>query len=232
MPQAEAVTRLPRGPHKLQRGEVLEHQRERILSAVVSAVGSRGYGSTTISQITARAHVSRDAFYEQFTGKEHCFLVAYDRITQTLLDDLVAIGNSQPSWIEGMRGATRSIVGFWRERPDMVRFWMFEVFALGPNGLSHRATALRRFRRLLETVAERAKREQQGLPQVPSVIHHATVVSTLEFVSQWILGDGARNANDLEDTLFYLWLMDIAGHEVAARALSSGQPSHRPGCGR
>ncbi len=220
-PQGEARTRLPRGPHKLLPEEVFEHQRERILSAFVSAVGSRGYGGTTISEITAGAHVSRDTFYEQFTGKEHCFLAAYDRITQTLLDDLVAIGNSQSSWIEGMRGATRAIVRFWSERPDMVRFWMFEIFALGSEGLSHRTKALCRFERLLETAAERAKSEQQGLPQVPSAVHHATVVSTLECVSQWILGDGASDPRDVEDTLLYLWLMDIAGHEVAASALSS-----------
>jgi len=219
--QAEAVTRLPRGPHKLLREEVLENQRERILLAVVSAVGTSGYGNTTISEITARAHVSRDAFYEQFAGKEHCFLAAYDRITQTLLDDLIAVGNSHSSWIEGVRGAAQTIVRFWRERPDMVRFWMFEIFALGSDGLHHRARALGRFERLLEAGAERAKTEQQGLPQVPSVIHHATVVSTLELVSQWILADGASEPYDLEETLLYLWLMDIAGHEVASLALSS-----------
>jgi AcrR family transcriptional regulator len=219
--QGEVVTPLPHGPHKLLREEVLENQRERILAAVVCEVGSRGYANTTISQITARAHVSRDSFYEQFAGKKDCFLAAYDRITQTLLDDLITVGNSQSSWIEGVRRAAQTIVRFWCEHPNMVRFWMFEVFALGSDGLRHRARALHRFERLLEAAAERAKSEQQGLPEVPSIIHHATVVSTLEFVSQWILADGASDPFDLEEALLYLWLMDIAGHEVAATALGS-----------
>ena len=62
------------------------HQRERILSAVIATAGTKGYGSTTIGDISRLARVSRDTFYAQFANKEECFLAAYDTMTRELLD--------------------------------------------------------------------------------------------------------------------------------------------------
>src|SRR5271167_851895 len=103
-----AVARLPRGPHRLSRAEVENHQRERILAATIAAVGTKGYGATTIGDITRRARVSRDTFYEQFASKEACFLAAYDATTRELLERMVIAGTSQPGYIEGIRDGVRA----------------------------------------------------------------------------------------------------------------------------
>jgi AcrR family transcriptional regulator len=88
---AQAATdRLPRGPHRLSRAQVESHQRERILAAMIAVAGTKGYGSTTIRDITRRARVSRDTFYEQFANKEACFLAAYDVTTQRTLEVMAA----------------------------------------------------------------------------------------------------------------------------------------------
>ena len=92
-----------------------------MLAAVTEAVAAKGYASTTIGDITRRARVSRDTFYEQFANKEACFLVAYDAITRELLDRMVAAGTSQPSYVEGMRDGVRAYLKFWSERPDAAR---------------------------------------------------------------------------------------------------------------
>ena len=71
VPTAHTTTdRLPRGPHRLSREQVQNHQRERILSAVIATVGTKGYGSTTIGDISRHARVSRETFYAQFANKE------------------------------------------------------------------------------------------------------------------------------------------------------------------
>ena len=66
------------GPNGLSRGQVVSIQRERILSAAANVVGERGYSRSTVSEVIARARVSRKTFYDIFTSWEDCFVCAFD----------------------------------------------------------------------------------------------------------------------------------------------------------
>jgi len=77
---APLYERLPSGPHRLDRREVLRHQRMRMQGAMVEAVARGGYDDTSVRQVTALAGVSRRAFYEQFANREDCFLATFDTI--------------------------------------------------------------------------------------------------------------------------------------------------------
>jgi AcrR family transcriptional regulator len=188
---------------------------------MIAAAGKKGYGSTTIADITHRAHVSRDTFYEQFANKEACFLAAYDAITRELLDQMVAAGTSQPSYVEGIREGVRAYLKFWSERPDAARAWTLEVMAAGSEALAHREDALRRCASLYRAVAERAGAEQPGLPTVPDVVSRAIVVAAIELTTQYIREDRVSSLPQLENDVLYLWLMVLGGHEVAAAALAT-----------
>ena len=72
--------RLPHGPHQLDRGEVLLHQRRRIQGAMVRAVATDGYHATSVKRVIELAGVSRRSFYEQFANKEDCFLATFEQI--------------------------------------------------------------------------------------------------------------------------------------------------------
>jgi len=72
--------RLPRGPHQLERREVLLHQRARIHAAMVECVAREGYAATSVKGVITLAGVSRRAFYEQFANREDCFLATFDLI--------------------------------------------------------------------------------------------------------------------------------------------------------
>ncbi|MBA3808945.1 MAG: TetR/AcrR family transcriptional regulator [Solirubrobacterales bacterium] len=77
---APIYKRLPHGPHRLARGEVIRHQRARIHGAMVEAVAESGYERTSVKQVIGLAGVSRRSFYEQFANKEECFLATFDLI--------------------------------------------------------------------------------------------------------------------------------------------------------
>jgi TetR/AcrR family transcriptional regulator len=79
---APIYKRLPHGPHRLERNEVILHQRARIHGAMVEAVAQNGYEGTTVKQVIGLAGVSRRSFYEQFTNKEVCFLATFDLIAR------------------------------------------------------------------------------------------------------------------------------------------------------
>lgn len=79
---APLYKRLPHGPHRLERGEVILNQRARIHGAMVEAVAQGGYDGTSVKQVIGLAGVSRRSFYEQFANKEECFLVTFDLIAR------------------------------------------------------------------------------------------------------------------------------------------------------
>lgn len=219
-PQA-GVARLPRGPHGLSREQVVEHQRERILAAMVATAGTQGFRATTIGDITSRARVSRDTFYEQFANKEACFVAAYDGLVRELLDQMVAVGTSEPSYIENMRNGVRAYLSFWIERPEAARVCTLEVTAAGSEALAHGEHTLRSFARLYRTIAERARSEQPELPAIPGIVPRAIVIATLELITDYVRERRVRSLSEFENDLLYLWLMGIAGHEIAAAAIAA-----------
>ncbi len=80
--------RLPHGPHRLQRNEVVLNQRARIHGALIEAVAHDGYQGTSVKQVIELAGVSRRSFYEQFANKEDCFLVTFDLIVNRDLQQI------------------------------------------------------------------------------------------------------------------------------------------------
>ncbi len=64
---------LPRGRHGIEREDIRAHQRARIIDATIECVAERGYPSTTVGHIVARARVSRETFYELYADKEACY---------------------------------------------------------------------------------------------------------------------------------------------------------------
>ncbi len=77
---APIYKRLPHGPHRLARNEVILHQRRRIHGAMVEAIAQSGYERTSVKQVIGLAGVSRRSFYELFANKEECFLATFDLI--------------------------------------------------------------------------------------------------------------------------------------------------------
>jgi AcrR family transcriptional regulator len=85
---APLYKRLPHGPHRLARNEVILNQRARIHGALVEAVARNGYEETSVKQVIGLAGVSRRSFYEQFANKQACFLVTFDLIARRELQQI------------------------------------------------------------------------------------------------------------------------------------------------
>lgn len=85
---APIYKRLPHGPHRLQRNEVVLHQRARIHGAMVEAIAHNGYERTSVKQVIGLAGVSRRSFYEQFANKEECFLATFDLLVRRKLKQI------------------------------------------------------------------------------------------------------------------------------------------------
>ncbi len=85
---APLYKRLPHGPHRLDRDEVVANQRTRIHGAMIEAVARNGYEDTRVKEVIALAGVSRRSFYEQFANKEGCFLATFDVLARHELQQI------------------------------------------------------------------------------------------------------------------------------------------------
>jgi AcrR family transcriptional regulator len=127
---------------------VIEIQRARILAAMVDVCVERGASNVTVANVVARAGVSRRTFYEIFTGRDDCFLAAFDdgvaRIASEVIPAYEAAGRTQRAhgWREKIRAALCVLLQVLDDEPGMGRLVVVETLGAGPNALERRSRVL------------------------------------------------------------------------------------------
>lgn len=94
---------LPVGRHGLPRAVVARNQRLRAVGAMLNLLPRNGYYGTSIGDLTKGAGISRAAFYEQFEGKEGCFLAAYDIVAGWLCGRVEESIAGETEWVDRVR---------------------------------------------------------------------------------------------------------------------------------
>ena len=151
--------RLPRGRHGLSREDVVRSQRDRMLLALAETVAEKGYAKTTVADVLARAGVSRETFYEQFSSKEACFLETFDRAGQILLERI----STAPA--DAGEGAFEQVLGRYLDtlagEPAFAHVFLVDVYAAGPEAVARRTAVQGRFAAaLIELFDARADHER------------------------------------------------------------------------
>ena len=216
-PEARILTVLPRGRYAAPRPVVREAQRARMLSAMVQAVGDKGYARVAVADVIERAGVSRKTFYEQFANKDDCFLAAYDASVDELLakidDALEAIA---PDWFAAHRAAVETYLDTLAGGPAFAKALLIEVLGAGPEALSRRAAVEQRFAEQLENVHRRARQDIPEIPEVPPHTFLAAVGAVNELVTAHVLEHGAQTLPELADAIVDVQLALLVGRQVAA----------------
>ena len=162
---------LPRGPQALPRAEVAAHQRERLVEAMVQAVNERGVVATTISDLVARAGISRRTFYEHFENKEDCLLATYDIVVETEVQRLLEVYAATDGWLEQLEAMIRALFTAIADRPDAARLICVEMGASGAVGVERWADGAARFERFISRGFEQAP----GPGTIPDPVARAVV---------------------------------------------------------
>lgn len=162
-PDHDAVPReLPHGPHALSREQVARSQRQRLVAAMIDAIGDHGYVKTTVADVIARAGVSRKAFYEHFPNKQECFLTAYDAVAAEGAERVRGAYLRAEGLPESTTSAIEALFGWAIENPRVLRLVLVEIGAVGPAGIARRERLLAGFEALL--------RESLGLAPGPGTV--------------------------------------------------------------
>src|SRR5680860_953468 len=131
--------KLTRGPHGIPRAVVHEVQRGRLIDAMVDVIAEEGYFDATVRKILERAGISRRTFYEIFTDKQSCFLVAYREVVEHLLrlvQEACREGDSPERRIEN---GLRALLEFLEREPKVARTCVVEIMAAGSSARDERA---------------------------------------------------------------------------------------------
>jgi AcrR family transcriptional regulator len=195
---------LPRGPQALPREEVAAHQRERLVMAMVQAVNERGVVATTISDLVARAGVSRRTFYEHFKNKEDCLLTTYNTVVETEVQRLLNLASPDRGWVEQLEAIIRALFDAIAECPEAARLVCVEMGASGAIGVQRWADGATRFERFISAGFERAP----GAGTVPDPVARAIVGALRKIIYTRVREDHPTKSLQAELTRIVPELMD------------------------
>jgi AcrR family transcriptional regulator len=72
--------------------------RLRLLDGLATSIGERGYRATTVADIVRHARTSKRTFYDQFAGKEQCFLELLHADNEKLGQSIRAAVDPEADW--------------------------------------------------------------------------------------------------------------------------------------
>jgi AcrR family transcriptional regulator len=205
---------LPRGRSSLPAPAVRAVQRQRLLTATVSAVAEHGFGNLTIADIVRRAKVSRAAFYAHFTDKEDCFLAATALGGDLLIDAVVSPTREMPAGTQPedvLRAGCRAYLRFLADEPAFARVFFIDMPAAGARAVDRLDNADNRFADLNREWHDAARRRHPEWPEVPYDAYLALSGATTELVSFRVRRGRTAELPELEDTVVALYLAVLAG---------------------
>lgn len=105
--------------------------RRRLLDGLAASIAVRGYRASTVADIVRHARTSKRTFYDQFDGKEQCFLELLHADTDQLGEDIRAAIDPDADWRRQIHQAVQAYVGSIEARPAVTLSWIRELPSLG-----------------------------------------------------------------------------------------------------
>jgi AcrR family transcriptional regulator len=217
MADEETLGPLPAGRHGFSREQVAHNQRERLIAGLATAVDEKGYRAVTITDITKQARVSRRVFYENFEGKEECFVAAFEVVIghiRELASEAVA---SVEDWPSRAIVAARTVLTFFAGEPDLARLCLVESQAAGP------AVSARFHEAVHEVVPylEQGRAERQSERPLPPTTEESTIGALVMLTSREVAAGEAGQLEDLLPDFTEFILSPYLGAEEATRLARS-----------
>lgn len=205
--------RPPRGRHRLPPEVIARSQRERLLDAAVHVVAEKGYGATTVADLTREAGISRTTFYELFEDKEACFLAAYDAAADVLARRIAAAFETQEAWPARVRAALAVLLESLAGEPQIARLALVDVGSAGPRAQRRYRAALQRMTPFFDEGRDFAP----GGRRLPANTSRMAIGAVTGLVSDEIEAGRADRLPDLLPEILFATLVPYVGPAAAAR---------------
>ena len=196
--------------------------RERILHAVISLASEGGYPALSIPAISARAGISNEAFYENFTDKQHAFLTAFNDASKRVLTPAMHAFQAAPNWPQAMRETIATLLTLITKDPIFARLAFFEILSGGPDSIGQAEETL-------SAVSAAFQPGYEEHPDVPRVVADAITGGIWNIIQHEIGHGRVAQLPELTPELTYIALTPFLGARQAARfAKKPNSPRKKP----
>jgi AcrR family transcriptional regulator len=213
----EELGPLPAGRHGFSREQVAHNQRERLIAGLATAVAEKGYRAVTITDITKAARVSRRVFYENFEGKDECFLAAFEVVVAHIRELAEEAVVSTDDWAEQAIAAARAVLLFFAAEPDLARLCLVESQAAAP------AVSARFHEAVHEVVPylEQGRGLREGDRELPPTTEESTLGALVLLAGRKVASGEAEQLEELLPDFAEFILAPYLGAEAASRLAHS-----------
>jgi AcrR family transcriptional regulator len=188
-------------------------QRARLLAGAVRAVDKYGYAHTTVSEITALAHVSRRTFYELFASSEECLLAMVEEIVERVQAQLAPGELDGLAWRERVRGGLWAILSFLDAEPVLARVGVVQAARGGPQIVELRERLLGQ----LASVIDEGRSAGNRGADCPELTAEGLVGAVLSILHTRLVRGEQASLKDLQGELMAMIVAPYLG-PAAARA--------------
>jgi AcrR family transcriptional regulator len=216
---SERLAKMPPGRHLVPPDFVAQNQRERMLLATAELVAERGYQKTTIELIAKTARVALSTFYEQFSSKEECFLVAFDETVAAATEVFDELLDREQPWADQIASGLEIFLEMVVAKPARARLCIVEAQAAG-------GAALARYQAMLESVAPKLREGREFNPRssrLPDGLEIAIVGGLAWLVHQRLMADRVDTIKGLLPEMLQVTLTPYVGEVEASRAADAAQ---------
>lgn len=182
-------------------------QRQRIIDALIESCAEKTYATTTITDIVARAHISRTTFYKHFDDKRSCFDASLDHCLSELQDIAAASHDSTDPPADAARKAAIAVLETLAARPGLAQLLTGDAIALQPR-------VFERYRRATVPALEALWQRDGGKPQAHTDPRLAFGQAQVLILNHIAAGKGDR-LPELRGEIVYLTVSPYGGHEEA-----------------
>lgn len=158
-----------------------------IMDSILDACGEFGYRQVTVETLCRRYGGSRGHFYRHFASKADCFLAAYSRESERLIEGLTRF-EDEPLNSTRLREALDQLAAFVTEKPLRARALFTEVHVAGGDALGKRNEVLER----LSLALDKAGREIVSRHSAPPVTGEFMINVVDQAVSTALIKDKAE----------------------------------------
>jgi AcrR family transcriptional regulator len=116
--------------------------RGRLTDAFTRIATECGYDGFDVAHIAEVAGVPVEQFNREFAGKDQCFLAAYDRFIERMLDHVEEACMDAETWIEKVKVTIESAFEFIAELEGPARLFTIETRRAGPAALERSCASI------------------------------------------------------------------------------------------
>jgi AcrR family transcriptional regulator len=198
---------------------VTSPKRQLILEGMLDAVGSEGYDAASVRTVLDRTGLYRQAFYDNFSDKDECYLEALEAGIAKVEALAIAAAAGEQGWRAKLRAGLGAVLEFFDAEPDVGRALVVEVHAAGPEALEKRAEAMKRIAGFVDL----ARAEAGELEDPPGIAPEA-IVSGIHAIVHSRLSTGAEEGfRGLLPEFMYFAVLPYFGAEAASAEMQAAR---------